>query len=1066
MQESEIFLIASKLPVAEQEAYLKEACAGNTELLSDVKELLAVYQRQKKPESTAIYLRNQETQEIPKAAPVIDRFLMEKVIGQGGMGTVYLAEQQEPVKRQVAIKLIRAEYAFPDIVARFQQEQQTLALMDHPNIARVYDAGIAEQKYPYLVMEYIQGVPITQYCQENHLTIRQKLELFIPICLAVQHAHQKGVIHRDLKPSNILVTQVDKHPIAKIIDFGTAKVLQQSFPSGRVSDRMETQVGVLIGTFEYMSPEQASLHRDIDTRSDIFSLGVILYELLAGTVPFHRNDNNIRSIEMMLNTIREVEPVLPSIKLMMGDSQQRSTLVHQLRGDLDCIVMKALEKDRNQRYDTAGMLARDLEFYLNDEPILARPATSSYRLLKYMKKHRGQVLAAGLVLGTLVAGVCGTSWGMFQAEQKAKDARRATDDERMAKERAIKAEKLAEQRAEQLAKEKQNVEAQVEVAKALSNFFFFEVMRQTDVGQQMSLKQKYDSNITLKDALLHAAGRIQESFVGKPLNEAEVRRQVGKALISMSEHQKAIEHFEKSLRLLEAEPTVEPVKVFQAQAELANMYVHLGRNEDAAKLMTRALPIQEKELGEEHETTMFSMHCLGVANTNLGKYQEARPILERLVKLLGKVHGPDSPKCVESKTELASILSHLGDEVASIAMLNQVIESMTRTLGAEHPSTLSARRDLIYHRIEERAREGKRQQTIDEFKELAQLVEKIQGTQDINLTLINYHLGCQCRMDGQLQVAVELLKKVLPQFLKAYGETHDYTISTTFQLGLAYMQLNQFELSQPMLAKVNTDWEKKYGKSHVTLQDAKSMLAIVYHRQGKSELAIPLGEEVVAFRQKTLGERHPDTLLALNNLGSFCRNARQLQQALVHYEKLMELLSGKQPQPNTNEFAYVSNYIDILEMLKRHSDAEPLRKQRLMQLKALTDAQNIYLVQLYMLSNTLLDQKKYAEAGEVIRECIQLSEENKTKPQANKKWDKQMYHSSLGKVLTKEGKYEEAEKLLLEAEACFRQSYPTSVASIVAQRSQRTAVRSRLIQLYLAWKKPELMMKWVAKTYL
>lgn len=1063
MQESEIFLIARKLPEAEQEAYLEKACAGNVELLSDVKDLLSVYQRQQKPESTAILLRHQETQQIPNAVPVMDRFVMQKVIGQGGMGTVYLAEQQEPVRRQVAIKLIRTEYAYPDIVARFHQEQQTLALMDHPNIARVYDAGITREKFPYLVMEYIQGVPITQYCLENHLTVRQKLELFIPICLAVQHAHQKGVIHRDLKPNNILVTQVDTHPIAKVIDFGTAKVLQQSLPPGSVV----TQVGALVGTLEYMSPEQASLDRDIDTRSDIYSLGIVLYELLAGAVPFHRNDINLRSLETMLKTIREVEPALPSVKMLKSEAgPQRSSMVQQLRGDLDCIVMKALEKDRNHRYDTAGMLARDLEFYLHDEPILARPASSSYRLLKYMKKHQGQVIAAVLVLGTLVVGVCGTSWGMFQAQQNAEDARLATEEERLAKERAIKAEKLAEQRSEQLAREKQNVEAQADVAKALSNFFFFEVMRQTDVGQQMSLQQKYDPNLTLKNAMLYAAGRIDNSFDGKPLNEAEVRRYVGKALISMSEHQKAIEHFEKSLKLMEGQAGVEASKVFQAQTELANIYVHVGRNEDAVKLLVKALPEQEKHLGEEHETTLFTLHCLGVAYTNLGKFKESREVMERLLRLQSKTDGPDSPECMVTQTELANILSQLGEEEASIGMLKQVIEVKTRKLGAEHPSTLVARRGLIYHQTEQRAREGNRQQTIDEYKELARIVEKVEGSQHINLTLINYQLGCECRIVGQFKAAVELLKKVLPQFVQAYGETHDYTISTTFQLGLAYMQLNQYDLSQPLLAKVNTEWGKKYGDEHPQMQDTKSNLAVVYHRQGKSALAIPLGEQVLAYRQKTKGDRHPDTMLALNNLGSFCRNARQLDQALAHYEKLMELLSGKQPQPHTNEFAYVSNYIDVLEMLNRYHDAEPWRTKRLVQLKALTGAEKVYAVELYHYSNNLLMQKKYPAAGEVLRECIQLLEQNQTKTRTQKQWDLCMYQSSLGQVQVHEGKWVEAEKLLLGAEAYFQANYPTTVASLFAQRSQRRAARARLMELYLAWKKPEQAMKWIMQLYL
>ncbi len=653
MTDEELFHLAREMPEPERAVLLDEACSGDPAQRQRVEALLRSHEtpdsflaghapgasriandgsnltdtcRMGDEQADADRRHGEPEPPVSQIGPY--RLLQQ--IGEGGMGTVYMAEQVQPVRRRVALKVIKPGMDSRQVIARFEAERQALALMDHVNIARVLDAGTTETGRPYFVMELVQGVPITRYCDDNQLTPRKRLELFVPVCQAVQHAHQKGIIHRDIKPSNVMVTMYDGRPVPKVIDFGVAKAIDQNL----TERTLFTQFGTMIGTLEYMSPEQAEMSAlGVDTRSDIYSLGVLLYELLTGSTPLTRERMRQAAYGEIVRLIKEEEPARPSTRISESGADlaaisacrhtEPARLTKLLQGEIDWIVLRSLEKDRERRYVTANAFAADLQNYLSDEPVAACPPTRRYRLRKFIRRHRVPMMAASAFALLLLAGIVGTAWQAW---------------------RATVAERLSSQNEKRAIAQEATARANFELAREAVETYLDAVTEDPKLKSRDLFELRRDLLRTAVPFYLKVAGQSSddpglEASRGMALHRlALVRDELGEKVAALADYQAMQAVFEK---LAAAHPN-EPVyreKLGASHNNRGNSLLRLGRHVEAEAAYRKGLRLKQALADEFPRNVAYRQNFartakgLGLLLMEMGRTAEAEATLRESIQL-------------------------------------------------------------------------------------------------------------------------------------------------------------------------------------------------------------------------------------------------------------------------------------------------------------------------------------------------------------------------------------------------------------------------------------------------
>jgi serine/threonine protein kinase/tetratricopeptide (TPR) repeat protein len=730
--------------------------------------------------------------------------LLQK-IGEGGMGEVWLAEQAEPIRRRIGLKLIKAGMDTKQVVARFESERQALALMDHPAIAKVFDAGTTPEGRPYFAMEYVKGEPITRYCDRHRLATRERLELFTKVCEGVQHAHQKGIIHRDVKASNVLVTIRAEKPVPKIIDFGVAKATEQRLTEQTVY----TQLGVLIGTPEYMSPEQAEMTGlDVDTRTDVYSLGVLLYELLTGVLPFDPAELRKSGFDAIRRKIRQEEPSRPSTRVSTLSGEQATslsashrvelpTLKRQLKGDLDWITMKALEKDRTRRYQSATELAADIERHLTDEPVLASPPSAAYRMGKFVRRHRLGVGAGSVVLLALVAGISGTTVGLV----------RATRAEAEAKREAAAAEQVSE--------------------------FLVDLFEVSDPNEARG------NTITAREILDKGAERIDNELRDQPLVQARLMGTMGKVYQRLGLRGQARPLLEEALVTRQRLLGDDHLEVAESLHGLADL-VWMDGIEQARPLYERALEIREETLGPDHPEVARTLGEMAWMTQASGDLETARSLYERALDIQERTLGPDHADVATTLGGLALLADWAGDEDEARPLYERAVAIRERALGLDDPGLVNLLRNyalVMTHRPDAMRALCERALTI---------AEQVYGPDHPSTGGSAMILANALLMTGEHEEALRLMERDTAIQEKAYGPDHPQVAAALVMVGYVRHGLGRYEDALSALQRARVIFEEAYGPNPRVL----SGLADVLRDTGDYEAARSLYERALAIWEK------------------------------------------------------------------------------------------------------------------------------------------------------------------------------------------------------------------------
>jgi len=932
-QMQRIFEVAADLNGAERHAYLHEVCAGDTDLREEIEKLLAADEEQALVDHSNV--ANSTTlstlESVSENVDRIGRYRLLQKIGEGGMGEVWMAEQVEPVRRRVALKLVKAGMNSREVIARFESERQALALMDHPAIAKVFDAGSTPEGAPYFVMEYVAGVSITAYCDDHKLSTHQRLALFVQVCEGVQHAHQKAIIHRDLKPSNILVAEVDGRPVPKIIDFGVAKALGQKL----TADTMFTRLGAIIGTPEYMSPEQAnSSGEDIDTRTDVYSLGVIFYELLAGTPPL-----NLRKIAFheFLRRLREEEPSKPSTKIRTQDPDTSAevarkrqseplTLARQISGDLDSIALMALEKDRSRRYGSPSDFASDIGRYLKNEPVVAVPPSAGYRARKFARRYRTALVTVCAFVLVLLLAAAISIWQSIRAT-----------------------------------KQRDRADAEAAVAQAINDFLQNDLLAQASTDTQSGSNTKLDPHLEVRTALDRAAARIAGKFDKLPAVEAAIRDTIGQTYIDLGLYPAARIQLERARDLRRTQLGAKDPRTLKTVSRLGVVALNQGEYPRAEASLRETLDIQRHVLGPEHPDTLSSMQGLARAYLEEGKYPQAEALYGEILRIRQRVLGPEHRDTLRSTINLALIYDDQGKYAQAEAFESKVLEIARRTMGPEDSTTLNSMNGLanIYGEqgkyaqaealhsqaleIRQRVSGPDHPDTLDALDNLAvdytsqgkfaqaepiqvealEIYRRVRGPEHPHTMMCMQNLATTYAAEGKFAQAEALMRETLEVRRRVLGPEHRYTLRSMEELAATYTAQGKYAQAEALFTQALEVSRRALAPDHPLTLDILSDFAFMYQRQGKYALAANYAAQALAARRHASGSENPGTMASACDLALAYQSQGKFAEAEPLAREAMEFEREKQPD-NWQRFLAESLLGVSLAGQKRYAQAEPL----------------------------------------------------------------------------------------------------------------------------------------------
>ncbi|UCE58733.1 MAG: serine/threonine protein kinase [Phycisphaerales bacterium] len=885
----------------------------------------------------------------------IGRYTISHTLGEGGMGIVYLAEQSEPVRRQVAVKVIRLGMGTRQVIARFESERQALAMMNHPGIATVLDAGTVEDGRPFFVMEYVPGIRITDYCDQYSLTIRQRLELLIDVCAAIHHAHQHGIIHRDIKPSNILVTEDNGTALPKVIDFGVAKATKQ-----RITERtLFTEQGQLIGTPSYMSPEQAAgTGSGVDIRTDVYSLGALLYELLTGMPPFDPEKLRHAPFDRVCQTIREDDPAKPSTRLGEVDTasdrwshdlsqttvqviaRQRGTdslsLRKQVRGDLDWITMKAMEKDPSRRYESVASLSADIKRNLDHEPVTASPPSTGYRLKKFVRRNRAFVTGGVAVAVAIMGGLIGTTWGMLEAARQR--------DQAIAMSQESKA--VSEMLQEMLASSRPEV----------------------SLGRE----------VTVREILDEAARKIDTGMLKEqPRVRATINATIGRAYDALDLFDQALPHLRSALQTNRRLFGEQHPSVAEVMNDIGTLLRGTGDFEEAEKLIVGALEMRRRLFGEQHEDVAESLHSYAYLLSATGDYLKAEAVVSEALEMRRRLLGDQHPLVVSSMGKLAENRYVLGNYDEAEGLYRKVLILVQSIHDENHPQVAETMNSL--------AQVLRAKGNYDEAEDLSlQALEKRRKVfGELHSTVgISYHnLGALLKEKGDYEGAEQAYRRALNIYTQVLGENHTYVATTLNGLARLVYSKGDKDEAEAMVRRALGIYREVVGDEHMHVAVTMNNLALLLTEKGDLTGAESMYRQVLNIYKKTLGEQHSHVATALWNISSTQLERGDTEAAIASRREALAVRRTALGNEHRDALSDLTGLGRLLLKVKRPDEAEPLLRECLSTRMRILAPDDGKLAQTRsLLAQCLTDQQKYEEAETLLLANFSQLEAN---PQAD-----------------------------------------------------------------------------------